>query len=98
MVLRVDVSKLGLTRRSSGTFYTKAMAIDAYEVLRQFVDALGDLNGVLLVVVLPRALACDRRRGLPAYRALYQRVVSEVADRERPNPYAGLVQVGATAA
>jgi hypothetical protein len=38
-------------------------------------------------------MAHDQQRGLTAYRALHQRVVSEVCDRRRANPLAGLVRV-----
>ncbi|WP_433271196.1 BREX system ATP-binding domain-containing protein [Actinosynnema sp. CS-041913] len=96
LVLRLDVTRLGVTRRPpqrDGHHYTKAMTLDAYEVLRQFIDSLDELAGVLLVVVLPGGMAHDRQRGLTAYRALHQRVVSEISDRRRANPMASLVRI-----
>ena len=35
----------------------------------------------------------DDNRGLPAYSALQLRIVDEVRDRRRPNPFAALVRL-----
>ena len=77
----------------SGFYYSKAATLDAYEVLRQFIDATDDLRGVLVLAVLPPELMTDEARGLPAYRALLLRVADEVRDRRRANPFAALVRL-----
>src|SRR6266480_2213741 len=66
---------------------------DAYEVLRQFIDATDELRGVLLLGMVPPELMTDESRGLPAYTALQLRVADEVRDRRRANPFAALVRL-----
>ena len=54
--------------RGTGYYYSKAAVLDAYEVLRQFIDATDELRGGLANGVLPAVeLLTDRPRGLPAY-------------------------------
>ena len=59
--------------------------LDAYELLRQLIDATDDLVGMLVVAVVPPDLVSDERRGLPTYSALQLRVADEVRDRRRTN-------------
>jgi hypothetical protein len=98
LVVHLDLSRLAEGRRPpaelrSGFYYTKAAVLDAYEVLRQFIDATDELRGVLLVAVVPPELMTDETRGLPAYSALHLRVADEVRDRRRANPFAALVRL-----
>lgn len=98
LVIDLDLNRLSVTRRPpaearTGTYYTRAAAFDAYEVLRQLVDATDTLEHVLVAVALPPELLTDDRRGLPAYSPLHLRVVDEVRDRRRANPYAALVRL-----
>ena len=51
------------------------------------------LRGVFAAAALPPQLVTDDVRGLPAYSALQQRVVDEVRDRRRANPFAALVRL-----
>ncbi len=78
-----------------GERYSRAALLDAYEVLRQFIDSIDDLEGVLLVGVAgPQVLDPDRRgRGLVAYQALRNRVYDEVRDRHHANPVGSLVRL-----
>jgi hypothetical protein len=99
MVLELDLERLGVGRRPpaglrDGHYYSKAAALDTYEVLRQLIDATDELEGLFLAVLLPVELVTDEARGLPAYTALQLRVADEVRDRRRPNPYANLVRLG----
>jgi len=99
MVLQLDLERLAVARRPpaglrDGSYYSKAAAMDAYEVLRQLIDATDELEGLFVAVLLPPDLVTDEGRGLPAYTALQLRVADEVRDRRRPNPYAALTRVG----
>ena len=99
LVLHLDLGRLAVTRRPpvglrDGFYYTKAAALDAYEVLRQLIDAMDEFEGLFVAVQLPSSLVHDETRGLPAYTALQLRVVDEVRDRHRANPYAALVRIG----
>ncbi len=99
VVLLLDLERLAVTRRPpaglrDGHYYSKAAALDVYEVLRQLIDATDEMEGLFVAVLLPPELVTDEGRGLPAYTALQLRVADEVRDRRRPNPYAALTRVG----
>lgn len=99
LVLRLDLDRLAVTRRPpaglrDGFYYAKAAALDAYELVRQMIDAIDETAGLFVAVQVPPALVHDETRGLPAYTALQLRVADEVRDRHRPNPYAALVRIG----
>ncbi|MGH8862885.1 MAG: BREX system ATP-binding domain-containing protein [Jatrophihabitantaceae bacterium] len=98
LVLDLDLARLAVSRRPpvderTGVYYSKAAVLDAYEVLRQLVDATDNMRGVFAGVTLPPALVSDDVRGLPAYSALHLRIIDEVRDRRRANPYAALVRL-----
>jgi transposase-like protein len=98
LVVYLDLARLAEARRPpaqarTGLYYSKAAVLDAYEVLRQFIDATDELRGVLIMAVVPPALMVDESRGLPAYSALRLRVADEVRDRRRANPFAALVRL-----
>lgn len=98
LVVSIDCARLAESRRPpveerTGVYYSKAAVLDAYEVLRQLIDATDELRGVLVVAVAPPALLTDETRGLPAYTALQLRVADEVRDRRRANPFAALVRL-----
>jgi hypothetical protein len=76
-----------------GQYYSKAAVLDAYEVVRQLVDATDVLRNAFIAVTLPPEMVTDEARGLPAYSALQLRVVDEVRDRRRANPFAALVRL-----
>lgn len=99
IVLDLDLGRLAVSRRPpleqrAGHYYTKAAVLDAYEVLRQLVDATDNLRGAFIAVTLPPELVTDDGRGLPAYSALHLRIVDEIRDRRRANPFAALVRLG----
>lgn len=98
LVLHLDCARLAESHRPpveqrTGVYYSKAAVLDAFEVLRQLIDATDELRGVLAVAVVPPELVTDEARGLPAYSALQLRVADEVRDRRRANPFAALVRL-----
>jgi hypothetical protein len=98
LILDLDIGRLLVSRRPpvderEGLYYSKAMVIDAYEVLRQLVDATDDLAATLVAVVAPLDFVTDETRGLTSYTALQLRVADEVRDRRRVNPFAALVRL-----
>jgi hypothetical protein len=98
LVIGLDLARLAVARRPpveerEGVYYSKPAVLDAYEVVRQLIDATDSLSSVLLAVVVPPELVTDEVRGLPAYSALQLRVADEVRDRRRTNPYAALVRL-----
>lgn len=98
LVLVVDYGRLAESRRPpagerEGVYYSKAATLDAYEVLRQLIDATDELCGMLTVALVRPEQMSDENRGLFAYSALRLRVADEVRDRRRPNPYAALARL-----
>jgi hypothetical protein len=102
LVLVLDISRYLLDRRrlevDGGLFYSLPATLDVYEVLRQFIDAIGDLESCLIVVIAPPAFITDDRRGITRYDALKLRIWEDVHDRFHANPLAGLVRLRAQAA
>lgn len=102
LILHFDLDRLAVVRRPppglrDGHYYSKAATLDAYELLRQLIDATDEFDGLLVVATLPGSLVQDETRGLPAYTALQLRVIDEVRDRQRANPYATMVRIRAGA-
>ena len=77
--------------------YTRAMTVDHYELLREFVDGVDRLAGTLLVVATGDGFLDDAAgrgsRGFGIYEALKTRVMNDVRDRRLVNPVAALVRL-----
>ncbi|MEA3217583.1 MAG: hypothetical protein QOJ19_3739 [Acidimicrobiia bacterium] len=100
LVLYLDVRRLGFARRPppeerQGNYYTKAALLDGYEMLRQLVDNTDELGHCFVVVLTAGEFLTDPLRGVDAYQALKLRIADEVRDRQRDNPFASLVRLGA---
>lgn len=97
LVLDLDVRRCALTKRpedDGGVFYTKAAVLDAYELLRQLIDATDALSSSLVFVTMAPESLYDPKRGIEThYYALKLRIWNEVRDRRRTNPFAALVRV-----
>jgi len=97
LVLTMDISRYAVTKRpkdtSDGFYYSTPAAMDAYEVLRQFIDGTDELEGGLIIVLAGPEFIDDDRRGLNRYDALRLRISDEVHDRSRQNPLASLVRL-----
>jgi hypothetical protein len=100
VVILIDMARVALPSnpRDGSVFYTKAAMFDAYEVLRQFIDATDEMKG-LLMVLTPAVEFLDPEptgRGLAAYDALKFRVFDEVRDQRLVNPMTALVRIAAS--
>ena len=98
LVVHLDLRALAATHRrdvpEGEIYYTPAALWDAYEVLRQFIDATDEMEGLLVVVSAPDALLDDcSNRSLQKYRALRNRIWDDVRDRSYPDPYAPMVRI-----
>jgi hypothetical protein len=96
LIIHLSLDELGRDRKnaSPGAFsYTKAARLDAYEVLRQIIDATDALRHCLVVITSPTDLFDDPVRGPNAYSALAMRIVDDVGDRRLANPFATVVRV-----
>lgn len=100
--LEFDLRRLAIARRlvpvpeDAPVFYSKAAVLDAYEVLRQLIDATDELAWCSIVVTAPPEFLTDDKRGLDAYSALKLRLWNEVHDRQRDNPFSSLVRLEAS--
>lgn len=99
-MLGLDISRCLMQRpkpkdqQDDSRYYTLAMTLDTYEVLRQCIDATDELEFCFLVVIAPPAfLHPDDRRGVYTYDALRMRIWDEVRDRQRVNPFSTLIRL-----
>lgn len=95
--LLLDNARVTVPRNPKDGFryFTKAMATDHYELLREFVDDVDRLAGLFLLVATGEGLLEDQRgtRGFSIYEALKTRVMDDVRDRKHANPVASLVRL-----
>ncbi len=93
-VILLDNSRVTVARNPKDglRFYTRPTAMDHYELLREFIDDLDRLAGMLLVVVTNQDFAEENKpRSYRIYQALRYRIMNDVRDRNRVNPIASLV-------
>ena len=70
------------------------MAMDHYEVLREFVDATDQLTGALMIVVTDNEFLDETGpKGYHIYQALMTRIMDDVHDKNQVNPMASLVRL-----
>lgn len=103
LVLMLDISRCLVQRprpkeqQDDSRYYTLAMALDTYEVLRQFIDATDELEYFFLVVIAPPTfLLPDERRGVYSYDALRMRIWDEIYDKQRVNPFSTLLRLSSS--
>ena len=98
-VIFVDNSRVTLSDnpRDGSRFYTRAMVMDHYELLREFVDESHRMTGVCMVVSANYDFLDEDpgrgSRGYGIYEALMTRVMADVRDRNLTNPAASLIQL-----
>lgn len=95
-VILFDNTRVTLARnpRDGLRHYTRAMAMDHYEVLREFVDTTDQLTGALMVVVTNYDFLDEAGpKGYHIYQALMTRIMDDVHDKNQVNPMASLVRL-----
>jgi len=103
LLLALDISRC-LTQRprprdlqDESRYYSLAMTLDTYELLRQCIDATDEMEFCLTTIVAPPAfLHPDERRGVYSYDALRMRIWDEVRDKQRVNPFSTLIRLSST--
>ena len=100
-LILIDLARLAVARNphDDRPYYTPASLLDAFEVLREFIDST-DCLANCLIAVLPDVSFLDDTsgRGIGRYQALKLRISDEVRARELVNPMAALVRLSAEAA
>lgn len=97
LVVSLDLSRCLVSKKPDspeGLYYGVSATLDAYEMLRQFIDGTDELESFLLVVHVPPEFLTDGRRGLNRYEALKLRIWDEVRDRQYQNPLGALIRLG----
>ena len=95
-VIMLDNSRVTLARnpRDGLRYYTRAMAMEHYELLREFIDGVDRLRGTLLVVASDYDFLDENApRGYGIYPALRTRVMDDVRDRNLVNPADAMVRL-----
>ena len=95
-VLVLDNARVLLPRnpKDGVRFYTRAMTVDHYELLREFIDGVDRLSGAMAVVATGHDFVDEESpRGWSLYSALRTRVMDDVRDRDLVNPVAALVRL-----
>jgi hypothetical protein len=96
-VILLDIARLAIAKNphDEHLYYTTASLLDAYEVLRQFIDTTDRLTHCLFVVVPDSEFLNEDSmgRGLGRYEALKFRVFDEVRAQQHANPMTALVRV-----
>ncbi|MDO8724007.1 MAG: DUF2791 family P-loop domain-containing protein [Syntrophales bacterium] len=97
LIVVLDITRCLISTRlknpDDGFFYSVPALLDAYEVLRQFIDGTDEMEGMLFIVLASKDFLNDDRRGLSRYDALKLRIWDEVRDKRRQNPLASLVRL-----
>ena len=93
----VDNTRTMLARRPQDglRFYTRAMVLDHYELLRELIDSCDRLSGALVIVATNADFLDENTtsRGFGFYPALMSRVMDDVRDKNLVNPTAALVRL-----
>ena len=98
-VILLDNSRVTVARnpKDEWKYYTRAMTMEHYQLLREFVDRVDQLRCTLFLVVTNRGFldesAVRSSRGYGIYDALRTRVMDDVRDQNRVNPLSALVRL-----
>lgn len=100
LVLALDVSRYAWSVRppegDAENYYGAVAALDAWELLRQFIDGTDELTCCLIAVIAGPEFLADDRRGVRSYHALHLRIADDVHAADLQNPLAPLVRIRAT--
>lgn len=97
LIVSLDISRYFDKRQevpTDGSFtFTPSSTMDLFELLRQFLDAADETEGLLMVVLAPQEFLTDARRGVDRYEALKLRVWDDIRPKHLQNPLASLVRI-----
>ena len=100
LVIWLDINRVPIPKprgapADNPLYYSRAAVLDAYEVLREFIDSIDDSMHQLLVVGTGQEFVGSELggRGMVSYSALQNRLVADVKIRNLANPMGTLVSV-----
>lgn len=80
--------------RTDGIYYSYSAAMDTYEVLRQFIDSSEEMENLLVLALTATEFSdLSSKRSFSIYPALKQRLIEDVTDKTKANPFAPLVRL-----
>ena len=96
LTLAVDLSRYAENIRLDNGLqnYSPTASLDAYELVREFIDGTEDTEGCFFVFLQAPEFLMAGKRGIEAYAALKMRLMDDVFDRDRPNLLAPMVRIG----
>jgi hypothetical protein len=92
----VDLARLAVVKNphDDRPYYTRANLLEAFEVLREFIDSTDRLAHSLIAVLPDESFLDDASgRGIAMYQALKLRISDDIRARELVNPMAALVRL-----
>jgi len=99
LIISLDITAFMVKKKRSSVkpslSYTSSNVLDSYEMLRQFIDGAEEIEGMLMVVLVPSSFLHDERLGVNRYEALRLRILDDVRDKVRQNPFAPMVRLSA---
>lgn len=96
VVLIDDMEVLQSKSGMDGIHYTKLRREDTYESIRQLIDDIDSLRGILFLFAFDRILIDNDNMGLPSYQALWMRIQNEIVG-ERFNRFTDIADMDALA-
>lgn len=97
VVIVLDIARylesVKFSDRKSGFYYSPAATLDLYEMMRQSIDDVHQVDGTMMIVTVPFGFVSDQRRGLERYQALKMRLWSDVRLRNVQNPMAPMIRL-----
>ena len=85
---------VGRNPKDGKRYYTRAMTIDHYELLREFIDDVDRLTSTMIAIVTNNDFVDDHSiRSWKIYEALQTRIMDDVRDRNLINPVAALMRL-----
>ena len=92
LVLIDDLEILQSRTGMDGIHYTKLRREDTYESIRQLIDEIDSLRGIMFVFAFDRVLMDNDNAGLPSYQALWMRIQNEIVG-ERFNRFTDIADL-----
>lgn len=93
LVIGIDDLEVIMEKSNGRYIYSKNQALDVCELVRQLIDDTEVLSGCLFLLSGRKDIIEDNNRSFRSYNALWARLQIGLADYDRFNPFADLVDV-----
>jgi P-loop Domain of unknown function (DUF2791) len=97
VVLLIDISRyletVAVANRREGFYYSPAAATELYELLRQSIDDIEQVEGTMMIAIAPPTVAIDERRGIERHPALKMRLWNDFRIKNFQNPLSPMIRL-----